>query len=629
MREALSFGGMILCGGKSSRMGRPKHLLPFGPETLLQRVVRRMREVVSPLVVVAAPGQELPPLPADVLIGRDDVEGKGPLAGLAVGLSLMRAHREAAFVSSCDAPFLEPAFVEAVLDQLGDHDLAIPKEAAYYHPLAAAYRTSLEPAIRRLLAEDRLRPFFLIENCRAKIVDVEDLRSADSAVGFAAEHESSRRLRTGPQRRGLSDRRKLKTVGTMTAGKSTRDVRMRGFAERQRVAAAWNWIEQTARVLESETVSFTQACGRVLAEDVLAPLNVPAFDRSAMDGFAVRAAETDGASDYNPLTFQVVGQSLPGSAFDGAVTSGTAVRIMTGAPMPAGADAVVPAEYAAETDRQVELTAAVSPGKHVGRVGEDIAAGRGVFSAGRRLRPQDVGLLASLGLAQVPVFRRSQVRILVTGNELVPPGEPRGTFQIYEANSSMLRGLIDRDGGVLESQRNLPDQKDAIREAMTDPGADVILVSGGSSVGAEDHAPLILAEEGSLDLHGLAMRPSSPAGMGRIGSTLVFLLPGNPVSCLCAYDFFAGRAIRKQGGRSSDWPHRTKQATLSRKIVSAVGRLDYCRVVVGENDQTIEPIALSGASILSSTTRANGFVLIPEDSEGYAPGDTVAVYLYD
>ena len=413
----------------------------------------------------------------------------------------------------------------------------------------------------------------------------------------------------------------------MAAGKSARDVRMRGFAERRRVAEAWDWIEQTAGVLEAETVSLTEACGRVLAEDILASLNVPAFDRSAMDGFAIKAAETDGASDYNPLTFRIVGQSLPGLPFDGTVTTGTAVRIMTGAPLPAGADAVVPAEYAAEAGGQVELTAAVSPGKHVGRVGEDIAEGRCVFSAGRRLRPQDVGLLASLGLAQVPLFRRPKVRILVTGNELVPPGQPRGPFQIYEANSSMLRGLIDRDGGMLESQRNLLDQKEAIREAMTDPGADVILVSGGSSVGAEDHAPLILAEAGTLDLHGLAMRPSSPAGMGRIGSTLVFLLPGNPVSCLCAYDFFAGRAIRKVGGRNSAWPHRTQQATLSRKIVSAVGRLDYCRVVV--NDQTVEPIALSGASILSSTTRANGFVLIPEDSEGYAPGETVTVYLFD
>jgi molybdenum cofactor guanylyltransferase len=177
--ERSNFGGIVLCGGQSSRMGRPKHMLPFGPDTLLERVIRRMQEVVSPVVVVAAPGQELPPLPADVLIGRDDAPGKGPLAGLAVGLSLMSSHQEAAFVSSCDAPFLEPAFITRMLSELGEHDLAIPREEAYYHPLAAVYRTSLEASIRQLIAEDRLRPFFLVEGCRAKIVDVEDLRAVD------------------------------------------------------------------------------------------------------------------------------------------------------------------------------------------------------------------------------------------------------------------------------------------------------------------------------------------------------------------------------------------------------------------------------------------------------------------
>ena len=145
--------------------------------------------------------------------------------------------------------------------------------------------------------------------------------------------------------------------------------------------------------------------------------------------------------------------------------------------------------------------------------------------------------------------------------------------------------------------------------------------------GTYQSVPMILAEEGTLDLHGLAMRPSSPAGMGRIGESLVFLLPGNPVSCLCAYDFFAGRAIRQRGGRNPDWPHRTMKLPLSRKLVSAVGRLDYCRVMAGEDH--VEPLALSGASILSSTTRANGFVIVPEDLEGYAPGEMVTVYLYD
>ena len=178
-REKLSFGGIVLCGGKSSRMGRPKHLLPFGRETLLERVVKRLNDVVSPVIVVAAAGQELPALPADVLIARDEIEGRGPLAGLAAGLSLMKEHREAAFVSSCDAPFLMPGFIRRMLQSLGECDLAIPRESSYYHPLAAVYRSTLEEPIRELIDKNQLRPFFLIEKCRARIIDVAELRSAD------------------------------------------------------------------------------------------------------------------------------------------------------------------------------------------------------------------------------------------------------------------------------------------------------------------------------------------------------------------------------------------------------------------------------------------------------------------
>ena len=187
--------------------------------------------------------------------------------------------------------------------------------------------------------------------------------------------------------------------------------------------------------------------------------------------------------------------------------------------------------------------------------------------------------------------------------------------------------VIERDGGELESSRLLIDDHDEIKFALTEPEADVILVSGGSSVGAEDHAPAVLAEVGELPIHGVAMRPSSPAGIGHIGDVLVFLLPGNPVSCLCAYDFFAGRAIRQLGGRSADWPYIRKRLIVGSKIVSAVGRVDYCRVRIESG--RIEPISTSGASILSSTTRAAGFVIVPAELEVYAPGTEVEVFLYD
>ncbi len=405
------------------------------------------------------------------------------------------------------------------------------------------------------------------------------------------------------------------------------DVRMHGFSQRAEVGAVVRWIDEHAHRLGPTRVPLDRASGRVLAERVIATIDVPAFDRAAMDGYALHGDETSGASDYNLLAFAVLGQALPGRPFDGAVPPASAVRIMTGAALPAGADAVVPAEYAREASGQVEITLAVSPGKHIGRRGEDIRAGAAVLEPGRSLRPQDLGLLASLGIAEIAVVAQPRVRIIVTGNEVVSPGTPKGEHQIYDANSAMLRGLVARDGGVVEAHHRLGDDPARIREALIAPGADVILVSGGSSVGSEDHAPRLLAEAGTLAIHGVAMRPSSPAGVGAIGDALVFLLPGNPVSCLCAYDFFAGRAIRLRGGRRADWPHRMQQGVIARKIASAIGRVDYCRVRLADGE--VEPLALSGASILSSTTRADGFVIVPAESEGYGPGATVTVYLYE
>lgn len=442
---------------------------------------------------------------------------------------------------------------------------------------------------------------------------------------------------------------------------SFRDVRMRGFTSRVRVEDAWRWIDQVTSRLDTDVVSLAESHGRVLAKNVVSRIDVPSFPRSSMDGYAVHADETTGATSYAPATFRLLGESLPGRPFDGEISVGTAVRIMTGAPLPRGADAVLPAEFACEAsdsrtgDRIVDIQSAVPVGKNVGQLGEDVRAGTGVLTSGRRLRPQDVGLLAAIGCERVAVVRRPRVRMLITGNEIVAPGSPRRPFQIVDSNSIMLAGLITRDGGTIESSHLLPDDRNVLREHLAAPSADVILVSGGSSVGAEDHAPTLVAELGELAIHGLAVRPSSPAGMGWVGhdfetrggvvvpsppaplpkmergvenkGALVFLLPGNPVSCLCAYDFFAGRAIRLLGGRSSDWPYPTRQAEVGRKIVSAVGRVDYTRVRLVEG--RVEPIAISGASILSSTTQADGFVIVPAELEGYAPGSVVTVHLYD
>jgi len=232
-----------------------------------------------------------------------------------------------------------------------------------------------------------------------------------------------------------------------------------------------------------------------------------------------------------------------------------------------------------------------------------------------------------VGIATIPVIRRPVVRLVITGDELLPPGSIPAGAHIVDSNSIMLEGLVHRDGGIPIRDPIVPDRREAVEAAILDPRGDLVLVSGGSSVGAEDHAPLVVAQHGELLVHGVAMRPASPTGLGRLGNRLVFLLPGNPVSCLSAYDFFAGPAVRLLGGRSPDWPHRQVRARLARKIASAVGRVDYVRVRL--TAAGVEPLAISGASILSSTIRADGFVIVGKDSEGHAPGEEVLVYLYD
>ena len=424
------------------------------------------------------------------------------------------------------------------------------------------------------------------------------------------------------------------------ASASADDVRMRGFKSRTTVEATLAWIDRHAKPLGSEKVSLWSAARRVLASDAVSSVDVPSFDRSMMDGYAVRAADTAGATTYNRLTLQVVGQSIPGQPFTGMLGRGETVRIMTGAPIPSGADAVLPAERVEDSGSSIAALDELPSGKNIGRNGEDVQVGQTILARGRVLRPQDIGVLSSIGMASVEVVRQPRVRIVITGNELLAAGSTPQAYKIADANGPMLAALVTRDGGMpfgIPAEREtdarspvqyiVPDDAASILAAMQSSDADLVIVSGGSSVGQEDHAPMLLAEHGELAIHGIAMRPSSPTGLGRIGQTLVFLLPGNPVSCLCAYDFFAGRAIRLLGARRPEWPYRTARLPLARKLVSQVGRVDYARVRI--IDGQVEPISISGASVLTSTTIADGFVIVSADSEGFPTGAEVEVFLYD
>jgi len=407
------------------------------------------------------------------------------------------------------------------------------------------------------------------------------------------------------------------------------DVRMRGFTERTDLESALERLRSCVTPLEPESVHLEQALGRSLARDITSTEEVPAFDKSAMDGYALRAAETFGASPTDPASFRVIGEIFPGEVTDLEVGPGEAVRIMTGGAFPKGADAVLMAEYATDGEDVVLAHGSVVPGRHVARAGEDIRKGDRVLERGRVLRPQDIGVLASIRMVELYVTRRPVVGIISTGNELVEPGSAEAGHQGRVVNSCrhLLEGLVTQTGGAARWLGTLRDDREALRAALEAFDGDVLLTTGATSVGKEDYLPGLLAELGELLVHGVNIRPASPLAFGRLGKALAVLLPGNPVAAMVGFDVFVRPALQLQLGQREERWNRRVRGRLRRKLASSLNRTDFVRVqLVGEGE--VEPLRSGGAGVLTSVTRADGFVIVPRDEEGFEAGTEVEVYLY-
>jgi len=405
------------------------------------------------------------------------------------------------------------------------------------------------------------------------------------------------------------------------------DVRMRGFRSRAAVDDVVAWLDARARPNAAEDVALSEAAGRVLARDVASEVDVPSFRRAAMDGYALAGAETFGATESEPLTLRLEGDVRPGADAGPRVAPGTAARIRTGAPLPEGADAVLPAELAELRGDALFVRGEVAPGRHVGRVGEDVEAGTTLLRAGRVLRPQDVGLLSSIGVARATVFARPRVLVVTTGDEVLPAGSRAFGSHVADANAPLLAALASRDGARVRCEGPLPDGDPRLEDAIARGDADVVIVAGASSVGPDDVAPSLAAHHGRVVFHGIAVRPASPTGFAVVAGRVVALLPGNPVSALCAYDLLVGRLVRGLGGHAHASPYRVERLPLARKASSELGRTDYLRVRIDAG--RVVPLTASGAGILSSAVRADGFVVIPAACEGYPENALVEVHCYD
>jgi molybdopterin molybdotransferase len=392
------------------------------------------------------------------------------------------------------------------------------------------------------------------------------------------------------------------------------DIRERGFSDRAPFDKATSWIDAHGAKLLAEEIAVSEAAGRVLAEPIAAACAIPPADRASSDGYAVRSDDTVGAGDYNPLALALCD-------CDNELPPAAAAPIATGASLPRGADAILPFESARANNSVLEVFSAVAQGRGVERKGQQLQAGAALLDRARTLLPQDIGLIASLGIERVQVIRRPRVRLIVSR-----PKSSGKLGPLEDANSPMLSALVARDGGIVESMILGTGQRAAITQALAAPGADLILVAGRTGTGWDDEAPLAVAESGELAIHGIALRPGGSAGMGMVGTAPVLLLPGDPLDCFCAYEVLAGRMVRRLAGRSPELPYAVREAEVGRKIVSAIGIVDLYRVSLVNG--RAEAIGSAESGGLASTLRADGFVIVPAPLEGYAPGVRIPVHIY-
>ncbi len=385
-------------------------------------------------------------------------------------------------------------------------------------------------------------------------------------------------------------------------------------------------MENVIPIEATESVMLEHASGRVLSEDIVATVDVPHFPRAAMDGYAVHAEDTFGAGPLNPVLLKIVGTIHAGEVFKGTVPKGYAVQVATGSPIPEGTDAVVMVEDTEREGDWVRIYKKIPPGGNLSPAGSDIKKGDLIFERGTLLNPPKIGAIAAVGLRKVPVFRKPQVAIISTGNEIVEPGERLGDANIYDVNSFTILSLVNENGGEARIYTRVPDEKEEIIKALNHAlFADIVVITGGSSVGERDILIECIKERGRVLFHGIAVKPGKPTIFGLIDGKPVFGLPGNPTSCLTNSYAMLIPILRKIG-RLPEKKRRIERLPISRRVTSTIGRHQFLPVRV-ENGQAHPCFKESGA--ITSMSVADGYIEIPSHVDLVEKGEPVEVIFFD
>ncbi|WP_457741582.1 molybdopterin molybdotransferase MoeA [Thermococcus sp.] len=379
-------------------------------------------------------------------------------------------------------------------------------------------------------------------------------------------------------------------------------------------------LDDIEEIPDVEELPLDKALGRVLAEDIVSPIDSPPFDRSAVDGYALRAEDTFPAREYSPVELKVVDEIVAGEESKAKVEPGMAIKLMTGSKMPEGANAVLMQEMAESEGNVIRVLRPVAPGQNVAFKGEDVRKGKVILRKGQILRPQDLALLKSVGFKTVKVKRKARVGIIVTGDELIEEFDEKAlkAGKILESNSVMLEGLVRQYFGEPVFYGIVPDDEGKIKKAIERVKAenDLVLVTGGSAFGDRDFAHRFV----KLLFHGTTIKPGRPIGYGE----RVFIMSGYPVAVFVQFHLFVKHALAKLVG-AKNYEVKVK-AKLTNRVPSQLGRYEFVKVWY-ENGKA-KPIKKRGSGIISSLVESNGYIEVPENSEGYLGGDTVEVVLF-